>query len=74
MEAASQLSAQESKENKGVVAIVERFAESPAADNATPKCGHNRVKALAKDIKEKMEQEINSKQHDSVPNNRIGLS
>lgn len=56
---------QESKEDKGILAIVERFAKSPAADNATPKCGHSRVKGLAKDIKENMEQEINSKQHDS---------
>jgi hypothetical protein len=56
---------QESKEDKGIVAIVERFAKSPAADNATPKCGHSRVKGLAEDIKEKMEQEINSRQHDS---------
>jgi len=56
---------QESEEDKGIVAIVERFVKSPAADNATPKCGYSRVKALAKDIKEKIEQEINSKQHDS---------
>lgn len=56
---------QESKEDKGIVAIVERFAKTLAADNATPKFGHSRVKGLAKDIKERMEQEINSKQHDS---------
>jgi hypothetical protein len=57
---------QASKEDKDIVAIiVERFAKSPAADNPTSESGPSSVKGLAKDIKERLEQEINSKQHDS---------
>lgn len=56
---------QKSSEHKGIVAVVERFAKSPAADHANLEYRPSSVKGLAKDIKEKMEQEINSKQLDS---------
>jgi hypothetical protein len=56
---------QESGEHKSIVAVVELFGTCPAADHTNPECGPGSVRVLAKDIKEKMEQEINRKQHNS---------
>jgi len=54
---------QESKKDRDIVSIVQGFAI--ADDNATTKGTPSAAKSLAKDIKQKMEQEIKSQQHDS---------
>ena len=56
---------QESGKHEGIVAVAGRFATNPAADHTNPERGPGSVRGLAKDIKEKMEQEINRNQHDS---------
>jgi hypothetical protein len=56
---------QESSKDKDIVAVVECFARSPVADNATPESKPSTVKGFAKVIKEKLKHEINSKEHDS---------
>jgi hypothetical protein len=56
---------QDSEKHKDILAIVEGFAKPQAASDANPKSGPGTAEGLAKEIKEKMEQEINSKQHDS---------
>lgn len=42
---------QESSEDKCIVAVVESFPRSPAADNATLKSGTSMIKGFSKDIK-----------------------
>jgi len=56
---------QESKNDRDIVSIVQGFATNLADDNATAKGAPSAAKILAKDIKQKMEQEIKSQQHDS---------
>lgn len=41
----------ESSEDKCIVAVVESFPGSPAADNATLKSGTSTIKGFSKDIK-----------------------
>lgn len=56
---------QESKKDRDIVSIVEGFAKNLADDNAIAEGTPSAAKSLAKDIKQKMEQEIESQQHDS---------
>ncbi len=56
---------QESNQDRSIVSIVKSFANTPTDDNGTPTNELSTVKGLAKDIKEKMEQDINTKQHDT---------
>ena len=56
---------QDSEKHKDILTIVEGFAKTQAASDANPKSGPGTAEGLAKEIKEKMEQEINSKQYDS---------
>jgi hypothetical protein len=56
---------QESKRDLDIVSIVEGFAKNPADNNAIAEGTPSTAKSLAKDIKQKMEHEIESQQHDS---------
>ena len=55
----------ESKKDQDIVSIVEGVVKNPADDNATAEGTPSTAKSLAMDIKRKMEQEIESQQHDS---------
>jgi hypothetical protein len=56
---------QEPKNDRDIVSIVEGFAKNPADGNAAAEGTPNTAKSLAKEIKQKMEREIESQQHDS---------
>jgi hypothetical protein len=56
---------QESKKDRDIVSIVEGIAKSLADDNINAEGTPSTAKSLAKDIKQKMQQEIESQQHDS---------
>lgn len=56
---------QESKKDRDIVSIVEGVAKTPTDNNVTAEGTPSTAKSLAKDIKQKMEQEIESQQHDS---------
>jgi hypothetical protein len=56
---------QESKKDRDIVSIVEGVAKTPTDNSVTAEGTPSTVKSLAKDIKQKMEQEIESQQHDS---------
>jgi hypothetical protein len=56
---------QESKKDRDIVSIVEGVAKTPIDNNVTAEGTPSTAKSLAKDIKQKMEQEIESQQHDS---------
>ncbi|KAH6889960.1 hypothetical protein B0T10DRAFT_365361, partial [Thelonectria olida] len=53
----------ESQEDPDIVDIIQKFAKNPAGNNATTDGEPSSVAGLAKDIKEKMEQEVNDQQH-----------
>jgi hypothetical protein len=56
---------QESKKDRDIVSIVEGMAKNLADDNANAEGTPSTAKSLAEDIKQRMEQEIESQQHDS---------